>query len=66
MDLLYLFLAIVLISTTFTIATFLIMFICMYCENGTPDLKRIEVTDNPLLKNNTTNLFLYNYLLYNT
>jgi len=55
MDLLYLFLAIVLISTTFTIATFLIMFICVYCENEIPTLNRIEVTNNPLLKNNTTN-----------
>lgn len=55
MDLLYLFLTIVLICSSFLIATFLFLFICMYCENGTPDLKRIEVTDNPLLKNNTTN-----------
>ena len=55
MDLLYLFLAIVLIGTSLLIATFLFLFICMYCENGTPNLKRIEVTDNPLLENNTTN-----------
>jgi len=55
MDLLYLFLAIVLISTSLLIATFLFLLICMYCEDGITNLKRIEVTDNPVLKNNTTN-----------